>query len=152
MNFGSVSEKSYNLMSSFIEKFEETNPGELDARKFRDLFYSKYFLSLITPGKVKKLIKLKKLRIVSEKNVNLNQQIEKTFKMYEAEIEGITEEIRKKANFQLNSLDESKFSEGIKELQPKVENSNVSNWLGLVVVWMRVPKEPRYHDLYKNLV
>ena len=85
-------------------------------------------------------------------NQNLNQQIEKTFKQLESEIEGITDEIRNKMKFALNTLDDSKFSEIIKDLQQKVENPNVSNWLGLHIVWMRVPKEHRYHELYKNLV
>lgn len=50
MNFGSVSEKSYDLMMSFVEKSERENPGGLDIKKFKELFYSKYYLSLITPG------------------------------------------------------------------------------------------------------
>jgi len=44
------------------------------------------------------------------------------------------------------------FSEIIKDLQQRVEAPNVCSWLGLTIVWMRVPKEPRYHELYKNLI
>jgi len=62
----------------------------------------------------------------------------------------VTDETKKKTNFYLNNLDEQKFSEIIKDIQQKVEMQNVSDWLGLNIIWTRVPKEPRYHELYKN--
>ena len=85
-------------------------------------------------------------------SMNLIQTLEKNFTQYESEIPPIPEDVRKKSIFLVNSIDEQKFSEVIKDLQTRVENPSVSAWLGLYIVWMRVPREPRYHDLYKNLI
>jgi len=81
----------------------------------------------------------------------LAQHLEKKFQEFEALIDPpVTDETKKKTNFYLNNLDEQKFSEIIKDIQQKVEMQNVSDWLGLNIIWTRVPKEPRYHELYKN--
>lgn len=48
MHFGSVSEKLYNNMMTFLEKNKDSK--KINVKKFKELVFTKFYMSLISPG------------------------------------------------------------------------------------------------------
>ena len=50
LHFGSISEKAYTRMNAFLKEDPRFKNSKKDQKKFRDLYYAKYFASLACPG------------------------------------------------------------------------------------------------------
>lgn len=79
--------------------------------------------------------------------MSLKDEIQRIYKLEEEKLE-VAPSIQKGVNFLLNQLDEDRIDKTCKEITEKMKKQVEKAWLGIYIVWERVPLETLNLNLY----